>query len=212
MSKLIFTHAVMNSGKSLSLLQVNHNYTSDGENTVLLSHKIDNRYGESVIASRLGMQAPCIAISEADNLYDIIINEKKKKGSLACVLADEIQFYTPEQIWQLADIVDELKIPVMCYGLKNNFKGELFNETIQTLLALADSIRELKQVCHCGKKATMILQYDENGNVTKIGQSINVGAESMYRSVCRRHWKEGNLGPKIKMHFAEKQEKNSGVK
>lgn len=204
MSKLIFTHAVMNSGKSLSLLQVNHNYISDDENTVLFSHKLDNRYGESVIASRLGMQAPCIAISDEDNLYNIIIKEKEKKGSLACVLADEVQFYTPEQIWQLANIVDDLKIPVMCYGLKNNFKGELFNETIQTLLALADSIRELKQVCHCGKKATMILRYDEFGNVTKSGESIVVGSESMYRSVCRRHWKEGDLGNKIKMHLGIK--------
>lgn len=200
MSKLIFTHAVMNSGKSLSLLQANYNYTSEGCNTVLFSHEIDKRHGENVIASRLGLSTPCFSISKDDNLFEIVIAENNK-NKISCVLADEIQFYTVEQIWQLAHIVDELNIPVMCYGLKSNFKGQIFNETIQQLIVLADSIRELKQVCFCGRKATMILRYDEYGNIIRNGESIVVGSESMYRSVCRKHWISGNLGDRITQQF-----------
>lgn len=197
MSKLIYTHAVMNSGKSISLLQANNNYISEERRTMLLSHKIDNRYGENVIASRLGgISAPCISIDENTNIYQLVLNEIESNGHLDCILADEVQFYTVDQIVQLSDIVDDFDITVMCYGLKTNFKGELF-ESISKLLALTTDIRELKQVCHCTAKANMVLRYDNEGRIYRDGSSIVVGAESMYRSVCRKHWKKGNLGPSI---------------
>lgn len=196
MSKLIFTHAVMNSGKSVSLLQANYNYTSEDKKTILLSHKIDNRFGESVIASRLGLSEPCISIDEDTNIYDLVSQQLSLHGHIDCILADEVQFYTTEQIIQLSDVVDYFDITVMCYGLKTNFKGELF-DSIAKLLALTTDIRELKQVCHCTAKANMVLRYDNQGNIQRDGSSIVVGSESLYRSVCRKHWKDGNLGPKI---------------
>lgn len=196
MSKLIYTYAVMNSGKSNALLQANYNYTSEGHNTVLISHKIDNRFGIGVIASRIGLQAPCHSIDENTNILKIIEAEISRLGEISCVFVDEVQFYTEKQIEQLTEIVDDLNIPVMAYGLKTDFKGNLF-EGSSKILAVADEIRMLKQVCHCGKQSNMILRYGPKGEIQKDGESIAVGAESMYRSVCRKHWKQGNLGPSI---------------
>ena len=196
MAKLIYTYAVMNSGKSNALLQANHNYTSEGHNTVLISHKLDDRFGKNVIASRIGLQAPCHAIDNTTDLFALVKEELVKFGTLSCVFADEVQFYTEEQIEQLSDIVDELAIPVMAYGLKTDFKGNLFDGAAK-ILAIADEIRMLKQVCHCGKQSRMALRYGPQGEIQKDGDSIAVGAESMYRSVCRKHWKDGNLGPSI---------------
>lgn len=196
MAKLIFTYAVMNSGKSTALLQANYNYTSENKNTVLISHQIDNRFGTSIIASRLGSQAPCFAINNETNVFEYVKEQLSNLKKISCVFVDEVQFFTKEQIIQLSDIVDELNIPVMAYGLKNNFKGDLFEGTA-TILAYANEIRSLKQACFCEKEANMILRYEPNGEIIKEGSGIKVGAESMYRSVCRKHWKEGNLGPSV---------------
>lgn len=195
-AKLYFRHAVMNSGKSLALLQVNHNYVTEGRSTVLFSHELDNRFGESVIASRIAggtVSAPSISINHSVNLFDILSEKVQAGQEIACVLCDEVQFYSVEQIDQLSDIVDVLNIPVICYGLKNNFKGKLFDAS-KRLLELADKIESLEQVCWCGCKARMTLKYNsETGKVIKDGQEIEVGAESKYRSVCRKHWKLGQL-------------------
>jgi thymidine kinase len=196
MAKLYFRNAVMNSGKSLALLQVNHNYVTEGRGTVLFSHEIDNRFGDSVIASRIAggvVSAPSISINHLVNLFDIVSEKVEAGQDVACVLCDEVQFYSPEQIVQLSDIVDVLNIPVICYGLKSNFKGELF-EASKRLIELADVIESLDQVCWCGSKARMILKYNsETGSVIREGAEIEVGAESKYRSVCRKHWKLGQI-------------------
>lgn len=193
MAKLYFRHAVMNSGKSLALLQVNHNYVSEGRETVLFSHQIDNRFGNGVIASRLGVSAPSISINDTINLFDIVAAKVATGMDLACVLCDESQFYTPEQIDQLSDVVDELNIPVICYGLKNNFKGELFPAS-KRLIELADTIESIDQVCWCGSKARMVLKFNpETSEVVRDGGNVDVGAESKYRSVCRKHWKLGMM-------------------
>ena len=196
MAKLIFTYAVMNSGKSTALLQANYNYTSEEGNTLLISHKIDDRFGNSVIASRLGYQASCFAIDCETNVFDYVKEQQKNLKKISCVFVDEVQFFTKEQVIQLSDIVDQLHIPVMAYGLKNNFKGELF-EGSAAILAYADELRILKQTCFCEKAASMILRYKPDGSIVRDGGGIEVGAESMYRSVCRKHWKQGNLGPSI---------------
>lgn len=190
----------MNSGKSTALLQANYNYTSEEKHTILISQKIDDRFGDSVIASRLGFKANCFAIDQNTNVFDYL-SIKIKEGidhnaNISCIFIDEAQFMTKEQIIQLSDIVDDFNIPIMAYGLKNNFKGELF-EGSAYLLSYADEIRSLKQACFCGKAASMILRYDESGNIVRSGGEVAIGSESMYRSVCRKHWKEGNLGDTI---------------
>jgi len=190
MAKLYFRHAVMNSGKSLALLQVNHNYVSIGKKTILFSHKLDDRFGENVIASRLGVSADSISVYEQLNLFDCVKSEIDKGNIIACVLCDEVQFYTNSQIEQLSDIVDFLGVPVICYGLKLSAFGELFGAA-KRLIELADEIEELRHVCWCGKRANMILRHDDEGVVIKSGTLVEVGAESMYRSVCRKHWKLG---------------------
>lgn len=193
MAKLYYLSSVMNSGKSTHLLQSSDNYTSQGGRTFLISHKIDTRFGENVIASRIGLQAPCFPIDSSTDIRKVVDEDIRLNGEIDCVLADEIQFYTKEQIEQLADIVDELNIPVMAYGLRVDFKSHLF-EGSKRMLELADEVRVLKTVCHCKKAANEILRFSPTGEVYKEGESILVGAESMYQSVCRKHWKEGNLG------------------
>lgn len=193
MAKLEFRCAVMNSGKSLNLLGVHHNYISIGRETVLFSHSMDNRFGESVIASRAGLSAPSIAIGHDTNLFEVVKASVEAGKDVACVLCDEAQFYTVEQIYQLSEIVDELQIPVIAYGLKTDFKGELFPAS-QRLLELADKIEPLKQVCHCGSSATMVLKFNKDGTVIRDGEIIEIGAESRYVSVCRKHWKLGDIG------------------
>lgn len=180
----------MNSGKSLALLQVNDNYVSVGKKTTLFSHKLDDRFGENVIASRLGVSAECISVTDSINLFKTVEEQVNNGEAIACVLCDEVQFYTVEQIDQLSDIVDFLRIPVIAYGLKLSAFGELFDAS-KRLIELADEMDELRHVCWCGKRANMILRHDADGNVVKSGALVEVGAESMYRSVCRKHWKLG---------------------
>lgn len=196
MSKLHFFYSVMNAGKSTQLLQVAHNYKAQSEKQVILfTSAIDDRNGIGMITSRIGISMPAIALKSEDDVFSIVRSLLNSKGPASAILVDEVQFFTPDHVRQLARIADELNTPVMCYGLKNNSQGDLFSSSIATLLAYADQIQEIKQVCHCGRKATMILKYDKNGKPVRTGNVVEVGAEDRYVSVCRPHWTEGKIGP-----------------
>lgn len=178
----------MNAGKSTHLLQVNHNYETFNSRVVIYNHTSDRRFGDSVITSRLGIQVPCESVSNDFDLY-IDIKHKNIMEPISCVLVDEVQFFNKEQIKQLSDVVDYLNIPVVCYGIKTNAFGEVF-EGSKAILELADNIDEIKQLCFCGTKATMIRRFDSNGDVVKDGEEVVEGAEEKYISLCRKHWKQ----------------------
>jgi len=203
MAKFHFFYAVMNAGKSTALLQANHNYTVNGSRTLLFTSSIDNRAGVGKISSRLGLSEDATALSEKDDVFEIVKKEHRK-NPVQAVLMDEIQFMTPEHIYQASEIVDRLNIPVMAYGLKNNSQGELFSKSVATILALADKLAEQKQTCHCGSKANMILRYNPDGTIVKSGPVVEVGAENRYVSVCRKHYKDGNIGPYAASRLSKK--------
>lgn len=194
MAKLHFFYSVMNAGKSTQLLAAAHNYSQNGGRPLLLTSSVDNRAGVGVISSRIGISAEAQAISDEDDLFRIVEAEHRKEPVTA-VLMDEVQFMTADHVRQASEVVDKLGIPVMAYGLKNNVLGTLFSESIAVMLALADKICEIKQVCHCGRKATMILRYGRDGTVDRNGPIVEIGGEGRYVSVCRRHWKVGDIGP-----------------
>ena len=186
MAKLYFYYASMNAGKSTVLLQADFNYRERGMNTLLFTAGIDDRAGSGTIASRIGLRAPAHAFSSATNLFDTV------EAALAdapqhCVLVDEAQFLTKTQVWQLARVADDLGIPVLCYGLRTDFLGHLF-EGSQWLLALADTLTELKAVCHCGRKATMNLRIDSQGRAVSSGEQTEIGGNDRYVALCRRHF------------------------
>lgn len=197
MAKLHFNYSVMNAGKSMHLLTVAHNYVENGGKVMLFTSARDDRSGNGKIRSRLGNEADAIAISEGDNILEIV-REEAEKGEVTAVLVDELQFMTAQHVWQMSDVVDDLEIPVMAYGLKNNSLGKLFGPAVETILALANESNEIKQVCHCGSKATMILRYNPDGSVVKSGEVVETGAEDRYVSVCRYHWKTNNIGPRAR--------------
>jgi len=186
MSSLYFYYATMSSGKSTNLLQSSHNYKEKGMKTMLLTPVLDDRYGEGKITSRIGIQESAKTFNNADDLYKKIKNENSDR-KLSCILIDESQFLTMEQVKQLTNIVDNLNIPVLCYGLRTDFQGNLFTGS-QYLLAWADKLIELKSICHCGKKATMVLRLDDVGCVVKSGEQIDIGGNDKYTSVCRKHF------------------------
>tara|TARA_Y100000739_G_C20611422_1_gene468808 strand:+ start:312 stop:893 length:582 start_codon:yes stop_codon:yes gene_type:complete len=188
MAKLHFHYSTMNAGKSTLLLQAAHNYKEMGMETILLTADFDNRAGQGKIASRIGITQTAELYSKKSDLFNII-SKKTEKKKLACVLVDEAQWLSPEQVWQLANIVDDLNIPVICYGLRVDFLGELFPGSAK-LLALADEMREVRTICHCGKKATMVIRKSKDGKVQTDGDQIQVGGNEMYYSLCRQHWKE----------------------
>lgn len=194
MAKLHFFYSVMNAGKTTHLLQCAHNYVENSGRALLFTSAVDNRAGIGVISSRIGLSAPAQALSLSDDLLEIVRAEHSVTP-VTVVLMDEVQFMSPAHVRQASDIVDELGIPVMAYGLKNNVHGTLFSESIATMLALADQINEIKQLCHCGSKATMILRYDWKGDVERQGPVVEIGGEGRYVSVCRRHFKDGDIGP-----------------
>ena len=187
MAKLYFSYAPMNAGKSTLLLQVAHNYEERGMNVYLLTAKKDTRTGKNIISSRIGIKHKSNVYDEKSNLFEKVDNEK---DPIACVLVDEAQWLSKDHVDQLTRIVDELHIPVLCYGLRTDFKGNLFPGS-QALLALADEIREIRTICHCGKKATMVLRLDADGKALHKGPQNQVGGNESYTSVCRKHWKEG---------------------
>ncbi|MEP2781720.1 MAG: thymidine kinase [Pseudoruegeria sp.] len=188
MAKLYFHYSTMNAGKSTMLLQAAHNYFERGMETYLLTANFDNRDGEARIGSRIGIGKPADTFATDTDLFEKIA-ERLKQGPCACVFLDEAQFLSSDQVWQLARAVDDLKIPVMCYGLRVDFKGELFPGSA-CLLALADEMREVRTVCHCGKKATMVVRMDDAGKVLRRGAQVQIGGNETYVSLCRRHWRE----------------------
>ncbi len=188
MAKLYFHYSTMNAGKSTILLQASHNYRERGMNTYLLVARLDDRAGQGRIASRIGIGEDADTFAESDNLFDKI-KSYAEKTAIACVFLDEAQFLTKDQVWQLARVVDDLGLPVMCYGLRVDFRGELFPGSA-ALLALADEMREARTICHCGKKATMVVRQDADGNALKDGEQIQIGGNETYVSLCRRHWRD----------------------
>jgi len=188
MAKLYFNYSTMNAGKSTVLLQASYNYRERGMDTLLLTANLDHRAGEGRIASRIGIGAESETYLPDDDLYSRIEAHLKTR-KLACIFVDEAQFLTKEQVWQLARTADDLRVPVMAFGLRVDFQGELFPGSA-TLLALADSLREIRTICHCGRKATMVTRQDENGNTLTEGAQVQIGGNETYVSLCRRHWRE----------------------
>ena len=188
MAKLYFHYSTMNAGKSTVLLQASYNYHERGMQTYLLIAEIDKRAGEARIASRIGISEAADTFKQNENLFDKI-SSHMSSSSCACIFIDESHFLTPKQVWQLTDVVDNLSIPVMCFGLRVDFRGELFPGSA-SLLALSDEMREVRTICHCGKKATMVIRSDENGKVIKDGEQIQIGGNETYTSLCRRHWRQ----------------------
>lgn len=178
----------MNAGKSTVLLQAAHNYAERGMQTYLLTAQFDNRAGEGRIASRIGIGKPADTFTITDDLFRKI-ERRLGNSPCACVFIDEAQFLTTDQVWQLARAVDTFNVPVMAYGLRVDFMGELFPGSA-TLLALADEMREVRTICFCGKKATMVVRKDGDGNVVTGGNQVQIGGNETYVSLCRRHWCE----------------------
>ena len=188
MAKLYFYYAAMNAGKSTTLLQADYNYRERGMQTMLWTAAHDDRSGTGTIGSRIALSAPAATFAPEINLFDAIVRELIKR-KLDCVLVDEAQFLTREHVLQLCRITDELAIPLLCYGLRTDFRGELF-EGSAALLALADSLIELKAVCECGRKATMNLRIDAAGNAVAAGAQTEIGGNDRYIALCRRHFFE----------------------
>ncbi len=186
MAKFYFSYSTMNAGKSTMLLQASYNYQERGMRTVILIAAFDDRAGRGRVSSRIGLSADAIPFQAQDDLK-LLIEGLLKDGPIACIFIDEAQFLTPEQVWQLARVVDRLNIPVMAYGLRTDFRGKLFPGS-QELLAIADELREVRTICHCGRKATMVVRQDEAGRVLKDGAQIEVGGNEKYVSFCRLHW------------------------
>ena len=188
MAKLHFHYSTMNAGKSTLLLQAAHNYTEMGMETLLLTADFDDRAENGKITSRIGISAPAELYSQGSNLLSLV-EKKLREKALACVLVDEAQWLSPNQVWQLAQVVDDLKVPVICYGLRVDFMGELFPGSAK-LLAIADEMREVRTICHCGSKATMVVRKDSGGKVQTSGDQVQVGGNEMYFSLCRLHWRQ----------------------
>lgn len=188
MAKLYFYYSAMNAGKSTVLLQSAYNYKEKGMDTLLFTPLMDKRYGSGKISSRIGLSAEAVMFDEHLNFFDYTKREKEHNANLRCVLVDEAQFLTKKQILQLTDIVDELNLPVLTYGLRSDYQGEPFAGS-QYLLIWADNIIEIKTICHCGKKAIMNIRIDAEGQVVKSGRQVCIGGNESYSSVCRKHFK-----------------------
>ncbi|MGH8152590.1 MAG: thymidine kinase [Rhodanobacteraceae bacterium] len=188
MAKLYFHYSAMNAGKTTSLLQSAHNYHERGMRTLLLMPVLDTRSGGDVIASRIGLKAQGHRFGREDDLLALVRADVDANGALHCVLVDEAQFLTRAQVWQLTEMVDALSIPVLAYGLRTDFRGELF-EGSQWLLAWADELHEIKTICHTGRKATMVLRLDAKGRVVESGPQVEIGGNDRYVSVSRAEFK-----------------------
>jgi thymidine kinase len=187
MAKFYFSYATMNAGKSTMLLQASYNYRERGMRTLLLTSALYAENGIGKITSRLGVSADAETFVDSDDLFDRV-RERTQEGAIDCVFVDEAQFLTPDQVWQLARVSDRLGIPVMTFGLRTDFQGKLFPGSM-ALLALADELREIRTICHCGRKATMVVRQDEAGRVLLDGHQVSI-EKSVYVSLCRRHWEE----------------------
>jgi len=192
MAKLYFNYSSMNAGKSTALLQANHNYLERGMKTKMFTFSGDNRYEENKIVSRIGISADANSFSEATDLFQNLIEDKELK-KIKCVLIDEAQFLKKNQVAQLGKIVDELDIAVLAFGIRTDFQGELF-EGSKYLLAWADNLKEIKTVCWCGRKATMVVRLDTKGNILSEGQQLEIGGNEKYVPLCRAHFNKKDLG------------------
>ncbi|WP_114193775.1 thymidine kinase [Edaphovirga cremea] len=188
MAQLYFYYSAMNAGKSTALLQSSYNYQERGMRTLVFTAEIDHRFGVGKVSSRIGLSSQAQLYNKDTELLNMITQEHTQQ-SVHCVLVDESQFLTKDQVNQLSDVVDQLDIPVLCYGLRTDFRGELFGGS-QYLLAWADKLIELKTICHCGRKANMVLRLDERGKALHDGEQVVIGGNESYVSVCRRHYKE----------------------
>ena len=186
MAKLYFHYSTMNAGKSTLLLQASYNYRERGMQTLLLTAALDRRAGQGRIASRIGIGDDALTFDDATDMFALI---RDRGAGCACIFVDEAQFLSAAQVWQLARVADDLRIPVMCYGLRVDFRGELFPGSA-ALLALADDLREVRTICHCGRKATMVIRRDQEGRAITEGAQVQVGGNETYVSLCRRHWRE----------------------
>ncbi len=187
MAKLYFYYSSMNAGKSTSLLQSSYNYRERGMNTLVMAPELDDRYGVGQVTSRIGLESEATTFRPEDNLQDVIAAANAEEP-LHCVLIDEAQFLTKDQVFQLTEVTDAMNIPVLAYGLCTDFRGEPF-EGSKYLLAWSDNLKELKAICHCGTKATMVIRMDEYGNAVQEGAQIEIGGNDRYVSMCRKHFK-----------------------
>lgn len=195
MAKLYFYYSAMNAGKTTTLLQSSHNYKERGMRTLLFMADFDTRYGDKgLIISRIGLESEAVTFDRTFSFYDYVAKEHTQ-NPLHCILIDDAHFMTKTQVFQLSEIVDQLHIPVLTYGIRSDFLGEPFEAT-QYLLTLAEELEEIKTICHCGRKATMNLRIDEHGHAVHQGNQIEVGGNDRYVAVCRIHFKEGNSGQK----------------
>ncbi len=190
MAKLYFYYSAMNAGKTTMLLQSSYNYKERGMDTLLFTPLLDTRNGVGKIASRIGLNSEAVVFDKNFNFFDYCKYQKQSNAKLACILIDEAQFLTKAQALQLTDVVDHLNIPVLAYGLRNDFQGEPF-EGSMALLVWADNLIEIKTICHCGKKAINNARIDADGNIIKDGSQIFIGDNESYISMCRKHFKEG---------------------
>ena len=199
MAKLYFYYSAMNAGKTTTLLQSAHNYRERGMRVAILAPRLDRRAGSGKVASRIGLSAEAIGFDPGDDLLAWTGADIAARGRLDCLLVDEAQFLSKPQVWQLTEVVDRLRIPVLCYGLRTDFRGELF-EGSQYLLAWADEINEIKTICHSGSKATMTVRVDEQGRAVQAGPQVEIGGNERYVSVSRAEFKkimrgEGRIEP-----------------
>ena len=188
MAKLYFKYGAMGSSKSANALMARFNYEERGQKALMVKPRMDSRDGDHMVYSRIGLKYPCVYF---DEMRQMSIMELQQN---ACIIVDEAQFLTKEEVMYLVDVVDQQDIPVMCYGLRSDFKGDLFPGS-HALLIMADKIEEVKTICWCGKKATFNARFDRHGHVLKEGKQVVLGANDQYIGLCRRHWMEGNLGP-----------------
>ncbi len=188
MAKLYFYYSSMNAGKSTALLQSSYNYKERGMNTLVLAPQFDDRFGVGKVTSRIGIETDATTFRTDTDLFTLIESHNDDEP-LHCVLIDEAQFLTREQVFALGDVTDKLNIPVLAYGLRTDFQGEPF-EGSKYLLAWADNLKELKAICHCGSKATMVLRLDGDGNAVTEGSQVEIGGNDRYISMCRKHFKE----------------------
>lgn len=188
MAKLYFRYGAMGSSKTANALMVKYNYEERNQKVLIAKPAIDTRNGTHTVYSRCGLESECVLFHEIT---------KEMLESIDCLIVDEAQFLTKKEVEFLVHVVDDMNIPVVCYGLRADFKGELFPGS-QWLLAWADTIEEVKTICWCGKKAIWNARFDENGNVIRDGEQVVLGANEKYTSLCRKHWREGNLGINIK--------------
>jgi thymidine kinase len=185
MAQLYFYYSAMNAGKSTALLQSDYNYHERGMTTRLLTAQLDNRFGHGQIASRIGLEKPADTFNEKTDLIEWLDHGEK----VDCIFIDEAQFLTKKQVDDLAYIVDRRNVPVLCYGIRTDFQGELFTGS-ERLLAIADKLTELKTVCHCGRKAIMVVRMDDSGKALAEGAQVQIGGNERYVSMCRKHYYE----------------------